>query len=63
MPPSIGTQGGGQQSGTPPLGGGGGKAIQSEVKPTMKTTSNKNFEFIIITILTVNILKNYYNAN
>jgi hypothetical protein len=47
IPPSIGTHGGGQQSGVLPEGGGGGNATQSVVKPTAKSNINKNLVFIV----------------
>jgi hypothetical protein len=63
MPPSIGTQGGGQQSGVLPEGGGGGNAIQSVVKPTVKSNINKNLVFIFRLIMDVNICKKNRNCN
>ena len=51
-------QGGGQQSGAPPLGGAGGAAMQKDAEASIKSISTINFVFIVIKLLTVNILKN-----
>ncbi len=47
MPPSIGIQGGGQQS-NEPCGGGGGVATHKDAKPIMKSRDNKNFILIVV---------------
>lgn len=53
IPPSIGTQGGGQQVGPP--GGGGGWAIQIDVIPKMKILIMINLIRIMLKLSNVNI--------
>lgn len=53
IPPSIGTQGGGQHPGL--VGGGGGPAKHITVKPMVKINNNINLVFISRKLSGINI--------